>query len=561
MRTIVSCMGLITWAILLSLSISLSGCASREEKKPTTQQRMEKWQALADKSVSITPVPAVNTHKDESVLEDMVDPMETDRHEPGKKETVSDNRKLPTIPVTMQMHDISLPVLIRTLARVASLNIMINDSVKGQTKIAITNVPWNQAFVGILDTFGLTYEWSGNILRVVSVSDLKKKQALLEARQNYEKTKNKHDLTLMQLAQKKNRLEPLVTKIVKIHYADLHSLQKNLNQYLSSKPKKEPAAQTVKTLTATEPVEQEEADFQGNIMVDEFSNSLILHTSRANIKKIMPIIRQLDQPIKQVLIEAHIVEADSNTGKALGIQWGGLGTAVTDNGKSISIGGNMTEFGTPLLDAEGNQSAPVDGNIVNLPIAATTGMTLGVMTQKIGEFVLYTQLLALEEQGMLNILSKPSITTLNHRKAIIKSGKEVPFQTIENQEVSIEWKEAVIKLEVTPHIIDDEIIMLEILTHKDELDFKNVVNGNPTIITKNAETTVTLFDGQTTVIGGLSKEKSSDTEDGVPGLKNISGLGWLFKSVDKKKEMEELLIFITPHILKAQTFKPRVQQQ
>jgi len=553
-------MGLITWAILLSLSISLSGCASREEKKPPREQQVKKWQALADKSVSITPVPATNDHDNESVLEDIADPVETDRSESDVKATVSYSRKLPTMPVTMKMYDISLPILIRTLARVANLDIMINDSVKGQTKIVITDVPWDQAFVGLLDTFGLTYEWSGEILRVVSVEDLKKKQALMEARQNYEKTKNKYDLILMQLAQKKNRLEPLVTKIVKIRYADLHSLQKNLTQYLLTQ-KKELAAQSVKTSTNNESGNPEETDLQGNIMIDEFSNSLILHTSRANIKKIMPIIRQLDQPIKQVLIEAHIVEAESNTGKELGIQWGGLGTAVTDNGKSISIGGNMTEFGTPLLDAEGNQSAPVDGNIVNLPIAATTGMTLGVMTQKIGEFVLYTQLLALEEQGMLNILSKPSITTLNHPKAIIKSGKEVPFQTIENQEVSIEWKEAVIKLEVTPHIIDDEIIMLEILTHKDELDFKNVVNGNPTIITKNAETTVTLFDGQTTVIGGLSKEKSSDTEDGVPGLKNISGLGWLFKSVDKKKEMEELLIFITPHILKAQTFKPRVQQQ
>lgn len=182
-----------------------------------------------------------------------------------------------------------------------------------------------------------------------------------------------------------------------------------------------------------------------------------------------------------------------------------------------------------------------------------TGLNLGIMAQKMGSFVLYAQLMALQEEGMLNILSKPSITTQDHQKAIIRSGKEVPYQTVEgtgsDQTVSIEWKEAVIKLEVTPHIIDDQMVRLEILTNKDELDFSEPINGNPTIITKNAETSVTLMDGQTTVIAGLNKEKKTDSEQGIPGLKEMPGLGWLFKSTNKEKEKEELLIFITPHIL------------
>jgi len=112
---------------------------------------------------------------------------------------------------------------------------------------------------------------------------------------------------------------------------------------------------------------------------------------------------------------------------------------------------------------------------------------------------------------------------------------------------------------VTPHIINNGIVRLEIVTHKDELDFINQVNGNPTIITKNAQTTVTLFDGQTTVIGGLNKEKTSGGEGGVPGFKDVPGLGWLFKARNKNAEMEELLIFITPHILKEQTVNPQAQ--
>ncbi|CCK78871.1 type IV pilus secretin PilQ [Desulfobacula toluolica] len=558
-------MGLIMGGIFFFISVLLSGCGSQHEKKMQTAEQVKKWQVLADKSVSITPVPALQDY-DDSVMEDISQPLKTDPSQPVKTDPSclaiksGGSRKLPTMKVTMKMYDISLPVLIRTLAKVANLDIMINDSVKGQSKIVITDVPWEQAFLGVLETFGLTYEWTGDILRVVSVDDLKRKQDLMEARQNYEKMKNKHDLTLMHQAQKKSRLEPLVTKIVKIHYADLTSLQKNLTQYLSNQ-EKEVSAGNFEASPQMLPEESEEQGLKGNVLIDKFTNSLILHASRSDIKKIMPIVRRLDQPIKQVLIEAHIVEAGSNTGKELGIQWGGLGTAATTSKESFSIGGNMTKFEQSLKDETGvNQPyQPVDGNIVNLPTTAATGMSLGVMAQKAGEYVLYAQLMALEEQGRINILSKPSITTLDHRMAVIESGKEVPFQTVEEGEVSIDWKKAVIKLEVTPHVIEDQIIRLEIVTHKDELDFANEVNGNPTIITKNAQTTVMLFDGQTTVIGGLNKEKSSGGEDGVPGLKNVPGLGWLFKSMGKAEEMEELLIFITPHILKEKTVKIQTQ--
>ncbi len=363
----------------------------------------------------------------------------------------------------------------------------------------------------------------------------------------------------------KKRLEPLATKIVKINYADLKALQENLTQYLypgSGGSDKSTDQTAASTLTAgAQPSGSNPSGgkpsslpkFSGNIMLDEFSNSLIIHATRNDIKKLMPIIRNLDQPIHQVLIEAHIVEAEANTGKELGVQWGGLGTVTGSNGTSYSVGGDMSGATGSL---EGGYT-PALGNIVNLPLSeATSGVNLGLMTQKLGKYMLYTQLLALEEQGKLNILSNPSITTLDHRKAVIKSGREIPYQSVVNAEISIEWKEAVIKLEVTPHIIDNRIIRLEIITHKDELDFANDVDGNPTVITKNAETNVTLFDGQTTVIGGLSKEKINTKESGIPGLRKLPGLSWLFKSTDDSEQMEELLIFITPRILKGATSLP-----
>jgi type IV pilus assembly protein PilQ len=164
------------------------------------------------------------------------------------------------------------------------------------------------------------------------------------------------------------------------------------------------------------------------------------------------------------------------------------------------------------------------------------------------------QLSALQEEGKLNILSSPSITTLDNQPASIESGREVPFQTVVYSgnvaTPSIEYKKAVLSLKVTPHTIDRNMLRLNIVTHKDELDFSNTVGGNPTIITKNAETNVILYDGQTMVIGGLSKETATDTESGVPFLKDIPLLGRLFKSTGKSSNMEEVLIFITPQILK-----------
>ena len=163
--------------------------------------------------------------------------------------------------------------------------------------------------------------------------------------------------------------------------------------------------------------------------------------------------------------------------------------------------------------------------------------------------MLNVQLSALQNEGKVNILSSPSITTLDNQKALIKTGQEVPYQTVEDGEVKIEFKEAVLELEVTPQVIDENSLKLKINVKKDELDFTIAIQGQPGIDKSEAQTNVLLLDGQTTVIGGLIKEKVDDSESGVPLLKDIPGLGWLFKGTSKDDEMEELMIFITPHIL------------
>ncbi|MCF8126029.1 MAG: type IV pilus secretin PilQ [Desulfotignum sp.] len=545
--------------IIFCAAMILNGCTATQKADQSPARQFAKWQARAEESRGVTPVPHETSHQDTPAPEEKSD-ADQSKDDNTPLPAADTSPRLPEMPLTMHMNNVSLPALLRTLAKIADLNMIINDSITGQTQLVVNESPWDQVFTTLLESSGLAYDWSGDILQVFGVEDYKKRQSLLEARSSYENAKTKQLLARQQLEDQKRMQEPLTTEIVNIRYANLESMQKNLNQYLAVTRYEPVLALDPSSGDAMMPDilsgagKRSDPGQQGSIMMDQGTSSLIIHASRSDINKLMPVIRQLDRPVKQVWIEAHIVEAESSTGKALGIQWGGLANTKTSSDKQISVGGDISPFGQALQDDAFYE--PVDGNVVSLPMIGQTGINLGIMAQKMGSYVLYTQLMALQEDGVLNILSKPSITTQNHQKAVIKSGKEIPYQTVENDEVSIEWKEAVIKLEVTPHVIDDKIVRLEILTHKDELDFSSPINGNPTIITKNAETSVTLLDGQTTVIGGLNKEKNNNSEKGVPGLKDVPGLGWLFKNMSKDKEMEELLIFITPHILENQTIAP-----
>jgi type IV pilus assembly protein PilQ len=203
----------------------------------------------------------------------------------------------------------------------------------------------------------------------------------------------------------------------------------------------------------------------------------------------------------------------------------------------------------------GTKIDPATGTVVDLPanpIFGATASSFGFIYQEVGKMLLAAQLTALQDEGKLTILSSPSITTLDNQMAMIESGRDVPFQTVEDGEVNIEYKKAVLNLTVTPHVIDNQTLKLAVKVNKDEVDFSQTVLGNPTIITKKAETNVIQADGQTLVIGGLGKETDSNDRSGTPGLLDVPVLGWLFKKEGKRNEKEELLIFITPTILNPQ---------
>jgi type IV pilus assembly protein PilQ len=415
------------------------------------------------------------------------------------------------------MSNVEVPVLLRALARAADVNIILNERVTGRSNINITQAPWDQVFLGILRTHNLTYAWQGDIVRIMTSDDLE---------EDLRRETRKRDLMAA---------EAPVTRIVPIKFAEAAKLQ-----------------ETAKALLTTD----KSSKAIGAVLVDQHTNSLVVNALPKDINAILAVIDKLDRPTPQVLIEAFIVEANKDVARDLGVQWGGAYQISGGDRRGFVTGrdnrSTTTGTGTTTNTDIGSRLDPYTGNVVNLPVEAAAASSLGFLYQNVGKFLLSAQLTALQEEGKLNILSSPSITTLDNLTAMIESGRDVPFQTVEDGEVNIEYKKAVLSLKVTPHVIDSQTLRLSVKVNKDEVDFSREVLGNPTIITKQAETNVIQVDGQTLVIGGLNKEQIIDNRTGTPGLMDVPGLNWLFKRDGKSNSKEDLLIFITPTILKPQ---------
>ena len=489
---------------LLLTIVWLDGCTNKKDLKDIQDPFYEQWRAKAEEAKGTSPVepPPV----DEG-------PFEILSQDEAAQAAVESPKPLPRRKISLKMNDIDVAVLLRALARAADQNIILNEKVTGKININIHEAPWDEVFLSILQTHGLSYAWQGNIIRIMTAEDM--------------------DADLVSKARKRelSLAQPPLTRIVAVKFSEAEKLKENLEQFITVDRNGQRA---------------------GSILVDEHTNSLIIQAVKSDMDRILAIIKKLDRPTPQVLIEAYIVEANKDVARELGIQWGGAYKGKSGDKNLIISGRQTTTDGSSL----GEAGDVTPGSVVDLPALAIGSFdptTLGLIYTRVGEYLLSAQLSALQDQGKLNILSSPSITTQDNKLAFIESGQDVPYQTVEDGEVKVEYKKAVLKLEVTPSVIDGDTLKLDIKVNKDEPDFTRTVLGNPTIITKKAETNVIQNDGQTIVIGGLSRESASRSNTGTPFLEDIPGLGYLFKRKSSADQLEELLIFITPHILKPKT--------
>jgi len=511
MRKLINYTSATHWTIPVILSLALLfGCAHDQEQNDPF---VEQWKMTAEKSRGYSPKAKQRTVIPPPPKVSEIQPLDQEMQEPEKA--------LPTKKITMRMHETDVTVLLRALTRAAGLNLIINDSVTGTVNIDVKEASWDQVFKGILRTQGLFYEWEGDILRIITLNDRNNSLEQMATEQKIREQEKDME-----------KAEPLVTQVVQVEFSEAKKLQTSLVKFLS---------------------QNVEGGQVGSVMVDEHTNSLIIQAMYSDLKRMIPLIMELDRPTPQILIEAHIVEATQQTARDLGVQWGG----VAHNGDFWVTPGINSNPGAIPNQLSSGAIDPASGWAVNFPVdvaqsaigAGYQAFTLGFALENVGDSILAAQLTALQTDGKINILSSPSITTIDNQKAIIESGDEVPYQTVENGEVKIEYKKAVLSLEVIPHVIGNNALKLEINTKKDQLDFTNSVGGQPIIKTKQAITKVMVFNGQTTVIGGLSKEETEEGDQGIPWLKDIPFLGYLFKAERKSNKMEELLIFITPHIL------------
>lgn len=486
-----------------------AGCEStRVAYRPPT---MDAWTATAPKTASAAAKPKPPAAR------------AAPAPQPATTTVRVEDRKLPTT----RIGDLNLSgptevsTVLRILARAAGVNMLISPKVSGTVSLTLKDVPWDEAFRSVLASAGLNHTWDGNVLRVMTAEDMRvelEMETILQERES------------VRVAMRAT--ERMAVEVIKIRYAKAANIGAAIRTLF------------VRTAAATA-TPNEPATPQAQVTVDEENNSVVIHATRDDIDKAAELASRLDRPKPQVLIEAKIVEASQDTARQLGVQWGGHRAGIVGQrmlnagGAEVTAGGYVSDFSAPFAQE----------------LARPYGFALGFVSQAFGGGeTLNMQLTALARDGLINILSSPSVTTLDNEKAIIESGEERAYRKTTGTgnilDVSLEWKKAVLKLEVTPHVIDDRRLKVEIVANKDSFDeTKPQTNGEYPVNTKSAQTTVILMDGETAVIGGLARESRSESNTGIPLLKDIPWVGALFRNEGRAASKDDTMIFITPRIL------------
>jgi type IV pilus assembly protein PilQ len=494
------------------------GCADKNIKRDPF---FEKWNTLAETSQGHSP-------KAESKKIDIA----ALAAKQAALSTGSFSKELPAEKINLTMRSADLKAVLRAMAKAVALNLLMKNDVKGEVSVDFRGVPWNQAFTGLLRTYGLSYFWEGNIIRVMTIDDIDRD------------LKQKVSIRDMQW------VEPLLTIVVPIDYAI------DTEEDPNSKAKDKDRGKVLKENLESMLTLNKENKPHGSIRVDLNSNSLIISAIKEDLIKIMTIIEAIDKPRPQILIKANIVETTKSVARDLGIMWGGY---------------NKQTFGKENLYVTGGSSAPAGGIGgkglgVNFPAAnltSTASGSLGLLFGTIGGNLLEVQLQALQKDSKLNILSSPSITTLDNQKAFTSNGEKVPYVTTETSgsttTTTTKFEEVVMRLEITPHVIDGKNLKMTILVKKEEVDMtRKSLAGDPYIIKKETQTVLIVKDGETIVISGLTKQRLADGDSGWPWLKDIPLLGYIFKADSRSDSMEEVLIFITPHILPVEKYQDKI---
>jgi len=418
-------------------------------------------------------------------------------------------------PISVNLKDVDLKDFFRLIHEISGLNVVLDPNVKGTLTIVLDEVPWDQALDLVLQNNGLDKQLNGNVLRVATRATLKNEA---ETQRDLEK------------AQAEAVAPVTVTRV--LSYAKATTMKDTLKKFLSSR---------------------------GDIFSDDRSNQLIIRDIPSVIPTVDNLIRQLDRKSQQVEIEARVVEASRSFSQDIGVQWGMAGT--TTSGRTI-FGGPASVGVSPITTGTGIPQPPLIGTPTSTGGSTTPGLpynvNLGAGVPTSGfyfghrspNFAVDFFITAAEAKGVGKLLSKPKVITQNNEKATVKQGTKIPIQTTINNTISVQYIDAVLKLEVTPQVTAEGTVFMDVLVENTQIDNGIPrVQGIPALDTQSAETKVLVADGGTVVIGGIiiTQQETSITE--VPIVGSLPLIGRLFKRTNISIQSSELLFFLTPRII------------
>ncbi len=429
--------------------------------------------------------------------------------------------------LSLNFQDIEVRAVLSLLADFTDLNMVTSDTVTGNITLRLQSVPWDQALDIILKSKGLSMRKSGNVIMVAPTEEIAAREKLeLESQQQIEE------------------LAPLRSEYIQVNYAKADDISKLLksegNQLLTPD--------------------------RGNVTVDTRTNTLLVRDTAAKLEDIHRLVRRLDVPVRQVLIESRVVTAQDDFAKDIGVNFG-LARSNKSKNTELMIGGGMANTLTvpATLDTGsfmGTGSNIIDNTatagtqpslMVNLPADVSDGGgALNLLVGKIGSFLLQLELSAMQQEGKGEIISSPRVITADRSPAVIKQGYEIPYlEASSSGAATVAFKDAVLQLKVTPQITPDDRVIMDLEIKRDNPDWTRSVIGVPPLEKREVNTSVLVDNGETVVLGGIfERTQTSDTER-IPFFGDLPYVGFLFKRTMEEDNNSELLIFVTPKILKS----------
>jgi type IV pilus assembly protein PilQ len=411
--------------------------------------------------------------------------------------------------LSLNFQNIEVRAVLQLIADFTGINMVTSDTVSGNLTLRLKNVPWDQALDIVLKTKGLAKRVSGNVMLIAPTEEIAAREKLeLEASKQ-----------IVELA-------PLISETIQVNYAkatELAALIQSKDQSFMSP--------------------------RGTITIDQRTNKLLVQDTADNIDQIIALVEELDIPIRQVLIESRIVLATNQFTRELGVKFG-LSSETQTGSRSITTAGSLNaadsfnQFGvTPQLDERLN---------VNLPAVSSSAGSIGLAIAKLPfGTLLDLELSAAQAEGKSETVSSPKVITADQQEAVIESGQEIPYQEASSSgATSVSFKKAVLSLKVTPQITPDDRIVMDLAVNKDSPDFGNLVQGVPPINTNNVETQVLVDNGETVVLGGVYEQTKTKNINRVPFFGDLPLVGVLFRNKIETNDKQELLIFVTPKLLK-----------